>query len=118
MTEDGRLSPRLEEWIAQCEAMGQTALAAQYRKALELVEADRREFWNTPLNYTEAHEWGGMSVSQLRRLVNDGTIPAVNGRIRRVDVPVMAGHSQPLAIDDVDPQQHWTNQVSDERRAS
>ena len=119
MTEDTRLSPRLEEWIAQCEAMGQTDLAAQYRKALQLVEADRREYWNTPLTYAEAHEWGGYDESSLRRLVREGKIPPTSGGVRRRHVPVRPGHVMPLGLEpNEDEEQNWMTSISEQREAS
>ena len=120
MTEDARLFPRVEEWVAQLEAMGHHGLAGQARKLLEMAEADYREFWNAPLTYAQAHEWGGYDETSLRRHVREGKTPLTpNGCMRRRHVPTKPGHVLPLGLDpNESAEQSWADRVRAEREAS
>lgn len=118
MTEDTRLFPRVEEWIAHLEAMEHHGIAGQARKLLELAETDMREWWSAPLNFAEAAEWSGYSEGQLRRHVSEGKVGQTpEGKFRRRDLPIKPGHHM-----DIGPAgvlgQHWTEDYRDNRRAS
>ncbi len=119
MTEDARLFPRVEEWIAHLEAMGHQGLAGQARKLLGLAETDLREWWDYPLTFTEAAEWSGYTESQLRRHVKDGKVGQTpEGKFRRRNLPIKPGHHiDHLGSADV-PGKHWTEVYRDNRRAS
>ena len=109
-----------EAWIARLEAMGHQGPALQARKLLEVAEADRREFWNTPLTYAQASEWGGYDESSLRRHVKDGKLPLTpDGSIRRRHASVKPGHFVAVGLEPTEAaEQSWADRVRAEREGS
>ena len=75
-------------------------LAAQMCACVERAEADRRAFWDAPLDLAASVIWSGYTTGHLRRMISDGTIvPTNNDRIRRRDLPVKPGHRFVLAME-------------------
>jgi hypothetical protein len=90
----------LRRMVADVESFTGPDIARGVLATLTRAEEALAAWWNAPLGWREAAAWGGYSESQLRKLVKDGTIPvATNGRIRRRDVPVHAGHKLPLGLE-------------------
>lgn len=88
---------KLEETAAHLERFGWPDQARATRETVRQATAALEAWWNAPLTLAEAQAWGGYSASQLRRLIQQGTIlTAPEGGIRRRHVPVHPGHILPL----------------------
>ena len=110
----------LESQADELAAFGQEPTATAVRETIRRACEARRAYWNAPLVVHEAAEWGGYSVSQLRRLVADGTIPvAPDGDIRRRHVPVKPGYVIPLGLDPMEAgETSWRERIRQQREAS
>lgn len=108
---------KLEEAAAQLERFGWPDQARVTRETVRQATAALEDWWNQPLTIAEAQAWGGYSASQLRRLIQQGTIlVAPDGGIRRRHVPIHPGHALPLGLSpDVAGRPDIVNQIHSSR---
>lgn len=102
----------------QLAAFGARDAADVVKATLDRVDEALTAWWNHPLTLRAAEAWGGYSLSQLRRLIADGTVPvAPDGRIRRRDVPIRPGHPLPIGIEPApSARPDWTESLRERRQ--
>ena len=110
----------IETHADELAAFGQEPTATAVRETIRRACEVRRAYWNAPLTIHEAVEWGGYSVSQLRRLVSDNIVAVgPDGKIRRRHVPVKPGHVIPLGLDPTESSEtNWRERIRQQREAS
>jgi hypothetical protein len=91
------------KWASEARAMQQRGALVQGAVLLDEVLHDfyavMRDYWEEPLNLTQAAAESGYSADYLGRLVKNGTIPNIGRpnapRIQRANLPRKAGSLPP-----------------------